>query len=126
MLVGGAFALSAVLLISLAHDALLRSEAVVVETSAAEEGARYIDGLLRTPDGEVITWEVAYERYGGALDQLLGDPYVEGSTSGFTQMTSLVHASEYPKASARLALIEGAVGLLAIGLGFLVVHRRRP
>ena len=126
ILVGAAFVVGAFLLISFGNDALLRSEAVAVESSAAEEGARFLDGMLRTPEGEILTWEQAYERYGPGLDQLIGDPYVEGSTSGFTQMTSLVHAVEYPKASGRLALIEGAVGLIAIGLGFLVVQRRRP
>lgn len=126
ILVGGAFVVCGFLLISFGHDALLRSEAVVVESSAAEEGARYMDALVRTPEGEVISWEVAYERYGDELGQLIGDPYLEGSTSGFTEMTSLVHAAEYPMASARLALIESVVGLLAIGLGFMVVQQRRP
>lgn len=126
ILVGGAFAVCAFLLISFGHDALLRSESVVVESLAVEEGARTMDGLVRTPEGEVISWEVAYERYGDALGQLMYDPFLEGSTSGFTEMTRLVHAAEYPMASARLALIESAVGVLVIGLGFMVVQRRRP
>ena len=104
ILVGGTFVVCASILVSFGHDALLRSEAVVVESFNVEEGSRSFDGLLRTPEGELISWEQAYQRYGPELDQLLGDPYVEGSTSGFAQMTSLVHAAEYPPSiSARRA-----------------------
>ena len=126
ILVGGAFVVSAFLLVSFGHDAVLSAEAVVVESFDATEGDRQMDTLVRTPEGEVITWEQAYQRYGDDLGMLMGDPYVEGSTSGFTQVTRLVPAAEYPKASARLALIEAGVGLLAIGMGLMVVQRRRP
>jgi hypothetical protein len=121
LLLSGAFVLVALLAISNVHDLVLRGDSIIIPQTYERTGAREIDSLLRTPEGEIITWNEAYERYGPDVDYQIGTP-----DSKFTFMVRVVPGDVYPFAAARLALVEGAVGLLAIGLGFVVVQRRRP
>ncbi len=126
LLVSGAVVIGVLVGIAGLNDVLLRGDATFVPSSADVSGARILDTFIQTPEGEIITWDEAYVRYGAAVDQLsYGDP--SGATgSGLSIVIRIVPADAYPWASNRLALFEGAAGLLAIALTYLVVLRRRP
>jgi hypothetical protein len=121
ILVAGAIAGGALMLTSLVSDAMLAAESVVIEVSTVDPGARMLETLVRTPEREVISWNEAYARYGNDFGAQLGAP-----GSGFVEMARVLPGTRYPSAAARLALLEGGVGLVAIGIAFATVQRRRP
>lgn len=121
ILVAGAIAGGALMLTSIGNDAMLAADSIVIEVAAVQPGARELETLVRTPEGEVISWTDAYARYGNDFGAQLGAP-----GSGFVEMARVLPGTFYPWATQRLALIEGAVGLVAIWIAFGVVQRRRP
>lgn len=103
-------------------DGWIRDDSVF-GTNELGLGDKYLDSVIRTPEGEFITWEEAYQRYGSEVDALnLG----ETSSSGLALAMRYVPGERYPAAVARLSGLLGLGGLAAIGLTFLVVNRRRP
>ena len=119
LLVSGALITGAYLGTSVLTDGLLLGESVVAE-SGATDGGREIESLIITPEGELIGWDEAYARYGADVDQ------IGTEESPFRIVFRVVPGEVYPLAAARLAVLQGAIGLVAIGLGFVVVDRRRP
>jgi hypothetical protein len=111
----GAFAVS---------EAFVQGDAVVAASNQVAIGDKFLDTLIRTPEGEFITWNEAYERYGSAVDEV---SYEGTSTSsGLSVVVKYVPGERYPAAVARLTGLLGVGGAAAIALTFLVVHRRRP
>jgi hypothetical protein len=105
-------------------DAWVQGDAVVGTYDQVKVGDKILDSLIRTPDGEYIAWDEAYQRYGSALDTISYDGTDNGT--GLRVATRYVPGERYPAAAARLSGLLGAGGLAAIALTFLVVHRRRP
>ena len=127
LLVSGAVAAGALVGIASLNDVLLRGDATIVPASASLSGARILDTFIQTPEGEVIAYDEAYRRYGDKVYELsFGDPASPPSPSGLSIVVLLIPADGYPWAANRLALLQGAAGILAIGLTYVVVARRRP
>ena len=105
-------------------DAWVQGDAVVGTYDQTAIGDKVLDSLIRTPEGEYISWDVAYQRYGSQLDTINYDGTDNGS--GFRVATRYVPGDRYPAAVARLSSLMGGGGLAAVALTFLVVHRRRP
>jgi hypothetical protein len=105
-------------------DAWVQGDAVLAASDQVGIGDRYLDSMIRTPEGEYISWDVAYQRYGSAVDELSYDG--TQTSSGLSIAVRYVPGERYPAAVARLSGLLGGGGLAAIALTFLVVHRRRP
>lgn len=119
LLVSGALVTGAYLGTSLLTDGLLLGESVIAESSAAD-GSRELETLVVTPEGEVINWDEAFARYGADVAQ------IGTEESRLRVVLRFVPGEIYPFAAARQAVLQGALGLVAISLGFMVVERRRP
>jgi hypothetical protein len=112
--------LAAGLLVSAVSDGLLDRESVVGTMEEMDPGARQLAGLLRTPEGEDIGWEEAYNRYGSAV--------YEGNVEdlGLTQVSKFVPGDRYPFAVFRLTGLLALVGVIGMALTLFIVQRRRP
>ena len=132
LLLAGALSLGSVLGTTAFVDAMLRSEAIpIAESSMIEVRAfaagRVFDSLIRTPDGELISWLEAEARYGTTLwESLDPDRPSFDPTAGFGTAYLVTPGQLYPIAEWRLAVILGAIGLGGIVLAFAIVDRRRP
>jgi hypothetical protein len=105
---------------TLLDENVLKSESVVVVVSDDLGPGSRIEYLIRTPNGEIISYQEAYKRYGSAaVDQL--DPSL-----GLTQMVRWVPGQLYPLANWRLAIAYSVLGLASATLALAVVDRRRP
>jgi hypothetical protein len=111
----GAFAVS---------DGWVLADAEVGTNDQVAIGDKILDSLIRTPEGQYISWDEAYQRYGSELENLSYDG--TPSSTGLKVATRYVPGAKYPAAVARLSGLLGLGGLAAIALTFLVVHRRRP
>ena len=104
-------------------DGWIRDDAVFGTNDELGLGDKYLDSVIRTPEGKFITWDEAYQRYGSEVDALnLG----ETGSSGLALAMRYVPGERYPAAVARLSGLLGLGGVATIGLTFLVVSRRRP
>jgi hypothetical protein len=105
-------------------DAWVQGDAEVGTYDQIAIGDKILDELIRTPEGEYISWDEAYRRYGSELDNISYDGTDNGT--GLRVATRYVPGGRYPAAVARLSGLLGGGGLAAIGLTFFVVNRRRP
>jgi hypothetical protein len=105
-------------------DAWVQGDAEVGTYDQIAIGDKILDELIRTPEGEYISWDEAYRRYGSELDNISYDGTDNGT--GLRVATRYVPGERYPAAVARLSGLLGGGGLAAIGLTFFVVNRRRP
>ena len=105
-------------------DAWLQNEVEFATYDQVGLGDKVLDSLIRTPEGEFISWEEAYQRYGSEVDTISFDG--SDTTSRLRVATRYVPGEKYPAAVARLSGLLGGGGLTALALTFLVVHRRRP
>ena len=78
---------------------------------------RQLDTYFQTPDGELITWDAAFSRFGDDMNQW---------PAALRQFVRLNVYEAAPLAAERIALLDGAIGLAAITTAFVVVARRRP
>ena len=124
LLIGGALIGFAVYGASVVSDAWVLGDAEVGTYDQVAIGDRVLDSLVRTPEGEFISWDEAYQRYGSQMETINFDG--TPSDNGFSMATRYVPGERYPAAVARLSGLLGLGGLAAIGLTFLVVNRRRP
>lgn len=126
LLLAGALSVASVIGTTLAVDTMLRGEFIPIEEPAMLEAqafaaGRVFDSQILTPDGELIPWGEAYERFG---DEINPDSFVfDPAYRPFYLMTP---GQLYPIAEWRLAVILGAIGLMGIVLAFAIVERRRP
>ena len=105
-------------------DGWVQGDAEVGTFDEIALGAKYLDSLIRTPEGEYISWEEAYQRYGSEVDMISYDG--THTALGLSVVTRYVPGERYPEAVARLSALLGGGGLAALALTFLVVNRRRP
>jgi hypothetical protein len=105
-------------------DAWVRDDSQIGRFDEIAMGAKFLDTLLRTPEGEFISWDEAYQRYGSAVESI--DYEGTPTDNGLSVVTRYVPGERYPVAVARLSGLLGLGGLAAIGLTFFVVNRRRP
>lgn len=105
-------------------DAWVQGDAVVGTFDQVAIGDKVLDSLIRTPEGQYISWDEAYQRYGSELDTISYDGADDGT--GLRVATRYVPGERYPAAVARLSGLLGGGGLAAVAVMFLVVHRRRP
>ena len=132
LLLAGALSLGSALGTTAIVDAMLRSEAIRVDESAMLEvrafaTGRVFDSLIRTPEGEYISWLEAEARYGSSFwFSIDPDNPDSGPSTGLRSAYLVVPGQLYPIAERRLAVILGAIGLSGIVLAFAIVERRRP
>jgi hypothetical protein len=126
LLVAAALSFGSIVGVGMLSDALLQPETVSVIADGGFPGQvdwRLIDTRVVAPDGSVMTWQEAYERYGDT-----GDP-ASPSGTGASELRTLIIAIPgdlYPIAMARMTVLYAALGLGAIVMAFAVVARRRP
>lgn len=104
--------------VALLNETFLRTEALIVDADQILPG-RPIDSRVRTPEGEIITFEEAFARYGDDLGEM-------GPTSPLRMVQVVNPAEIYPLAVARMTVLHAALGFVALVLTFAVVDRRRP
>ena len=126
LLIAAALALGSVFVVTMASDAMLRDEVVLVEgIDGGPVGAvrwRVVDYRVQDPkNGEFITWEQAYQRYGQDVE----DPEMDW-TQQLRTILAVNPGEMYPMAAARMALFYGVIGLIGCVLSFAAVDRRRP
>ena len=100
------------------HDRIIRSEAIVVPEAQVRPGDRWVDQQFQLPDGRLVGWDVVEQ-----LDP--PKPDVEWIPK-YPMVAIIVPGARYRFVEAREAgaLLGGS--FLALGLGGLVVTRRRP
>ena len=100
------------------HDRIIRSEAIVVPEAEVRPGDRWVDQQFQLPDGRLVGWDVMEQ-----LDP--PKPDVEWIPK-YPMVTIIVPGTRYRFVEAREAgaLLGGSI--VALGLGGLVVTRRRP
>ncbi|HEY4227381.1 MAG TPA: hypothetical protein VGM49_03510 [Candidatus Limnocylindrales bacterium] len=116
LLLAGGFIAAALLGVAFASDRFLENETIVVDLAAAPPG-RQLDTYFQTAEGELITWDVAFSRYGDDMN------------TWPATLRQLIRMNVYetaPLVATRMALLDGALGLAAITAAFAVVARRRP
>ena len=130
LLLAGGLSFGGVLGTTALVDAMLRTESIAVDESAMLEvrafaAGRVFDSLVRTPEGELISWMEAEARYPAAfMEPADPDNPGVGPALGFVYLVT--PGELYPIAERRLAVILGAIGLGGIVLAFAIVERRRP
>jgi hypothetical protein len=117
LLAAAAFVLFASLLVQQGNERFMAGESLVAEPQFAGAG-RQIDFLLRAPDGQILSWDEAFARYGNPETGELGP--------GVTEMTRYVPIEIYPQVAARYVLFHILIGFTALTLAFAVVERRSP
>jgi len=116
LLIAGGFVVAAFIGVGFASDRFLENETVVVDVAAAPPGLQ-LDTYFQTAEGEVITWDAAFGRFG--QDMNTWPPTLR-------QLIRMNLYETAPLVAMRMALLDGAIGLTAITLAFAVVARRRP
>jgi len=107
--------------VTLLTDAFLSHETVLTYGVDGGVPGRVVDSLIESPDGEVLTWQQAYDRYGEAAMES-----VDGPGGTFRTVLRINPPELYPIAVARMFILYSALGLVAIVLSVAVVDRRRP
>ena len=88
VLLSGALIATALFATANVNERLLFADSVIADSY--DPGDLPIDSLIRTPEGEIIGWAGAYDRYGPLFDQ--GGP----EAAGFTQVWRIVRGGLYP------------------------------
>ena len=126
LLVSGALALGLYAATSWGIDRALENETVarpvpmIDENGGWWETGRVYDTRVRTPDGEVITWDEAIARY---------PEFTQGDAEflqDWAQVLITAPGELYPITEWRMATVFAAIGLAGIVLAFAFVERRRP
>jgi hypothetical protein len=126
LLLAGALTVGSAVGVTLISDAMLTNERVTVDESAmmstrAFSTGKVYDSLIRTPEGDLIGWDEAYQRYGDVID-----PGIEDYNPAFHMVYSVNPGQLAPIVEWRLSVLYGAIGLIGVVLAFAVVERRRP
>jgi hypothetical protein len=117
LLTAATFVLFATLLIQQGNERLMAGESLVADREFMGAG-RPIDVLLRTPEGQILSWDEGFALY--------ADPVTGELAPGITEVARYVPIAIYPEVAARYALLHLYVGLTALTLAFAVVERRGP
>lgn len=100
------------------HERYTASEAVVVDADRAGRGDRYVEQLLRLPDGRLVGWE--------ELAQI--DPEAMTSETGpdYPIVSRVIPGERYRAVEAREAIVLGGIALVLLSGTAVIVQRRRP
>jgi hypothetical protein len=107
--------------VTILTDVFLSTETVLTPGVDGGVRGRVVDAMIQSPDGEVMTWMQAYDRYG---QEAMESPDGPGST--FRTILRINPPELYPFVVARMFVLYSALGLAAVVLSFVVVERRRP
>jgi len=99
------------------NDAWLHNETVLVPGQDGGVPGRSLEYLLVAPDGTIMDWQQAYQRYGENVDL---------AALQFGSMLRVNPPELYPISVARMSILFSAIGLASITLAFAVIERRRP
>ncbi|MGI8928652.1 MAG: hypothetical protein ACR2H0_04205 [Candidatus Limnocylindrales bacterium] len=117
LMAAAAFVVFAALLIQQGNDRLIAGESLVADVAQAGPG-RQVESVLRTPDGQILSWGDAYPQY--------VDPNNGQLIGGAVEMVRYAPIEILPEVAARYVLLHLLVGLTALTLAFAVVERRSP
>jgi hypothetical protein len=100
---------------------LLTSEALQAEGQAYQynEADLWIESRLKFPNGEVLTYEEAYQTHPELQ-------FWEGEVPPYTDVTLYIPGDRYQAVERREALALGAFALIFVGVAAVAVARRRP
>ena len=107
--------------VTILTDTFLDSETVLTYATDSGVPGRVVDFMLQSPEGELLTWQQVYDRYGEAAMES-----VDGPGATFRTVLRVNPPELYPIAVARMFILFSAIGLVATVLSFAVVDRRRP
>lgn len=107
--------------LSIVSDRWMRAEAIPLELGPAQTGASqvYDMGYRNDVTGEIVSFKDYYQGPSGG-------PMDGGEVPGMTLVAYVVPGSRYMDFVLRESGVLGGLALLAGGLAFLVVNRRRP
>jgi hypothetical protein len=100
------------------HSRIIRGEAIVVASGQERPGDRWVDQEVQLPDGRLVGWDVVAQ---------LDPPKADVEWVPKYPMVSMVVPGEryrFVEAREASALLGGSI--VALGLGGLIVSRRRP
>jgi hypothetical protein len=123
LIISGALVGLAVYAAFTVSDGWVKADAEFGTYDQISVGDKILDSVVRTPEGEFISWDQAYQRYGSEVDNI---SYDDTGTGRLRVATQYVPGERYPAAVARLSGLLGGGGVAAIALTFLLVGRRRP
>jgi hypothetical protein len=122
LLAAGGLSIALVVGVSMITDVWLRGDARYAGAEELVLGARILETVIRTPEGEYIEIDEASQRYGSAVDAV----WSGGDAGGLSLAVRYVPGEMYPVATARITGVLGAFGLACLIGTALVVNRRRP
>ncbi|HET7181446.1 MAG TPA: hypothetical protein VFI15_04355, partial [Candidatus Limnocylindrales bacterium] len=120
LLAAVALAIMAFLLVTQGNERLLANETVIVDNPGMGVvlPGRWIDSVVRLPDGRIIGWNDVYPTYANpATGELL---------PGEVELVRLAPIELYPVVAARFLLLQLVIAAVALTLGFAVTDRRTP
>ena len=100
------------------HSRIIRGEAIVVAEDQVHPGDRWVDQLFQLPDGRLVGWDVVQE-----LDPPKPD---EEWIPKYPMVSIVVPGERYRFTETREAAALAGGSIVTLGLGALVVARRRP
>jgi hypothetical protein len=109
------------LVVTLLTDTFLSTETVLTYGMDGGVPGRVVGYMIQSPEGDVMTFQEAYERYGEAAMES-----VDGPSATFRTVLRINPPELYPFVVARMLVLYSALGLLTIVASFAVVERRRP
>jgi hypothetical protein len=107
--------------VTILTDAFLSTETVLTYGVDGGVPGRVVDFLIQSPEGDVMTWQQAYDRYGQEAMESS-----DGPSAAFRTVLRINPPEVYPFAVARMFVLYSALALIAVVVSFAVVERRRP
>ncbi|HET7030631.1 MAG TPA: hypothetical protein VFI34_08975 [Candidatus Limnocylindrales bacterium] len=120
LLAAVALAIMAFLLVTQGNERLLANETVIVDNPGMGVvlPGRWIDSVVRLPDGRIIGWNDVYPTY--------ANPETGELLPGEVELVRLAPIELYPVVAARFLLLQLVIAAVALTLGFAVTDRRTP
>lgn len=108
--------------VAIAADMMVRTETVMVVDPQAVVPGQLKELLYQTPEGEIVSWSVLYDRLGSAWETSEDG----GESLGIRQVLIVIPEQLYPITVARMSIFFTVIGLAGLVLSAAVVDRRRP
>lgn len=100
------------------HERYTASEAIVVDADRVGRGDRYVDQLLRLPDGRLVSWD--------ELAQIDPQAMTSETGIGYPMVSRVIPGERYRAVESREAVVLGGIALVMLSGTAVVVQRRRP
>jgi hypothetical protein len=107
--------------VAIAADQMVRTETVTIVDPQNLVPGELKEILYQTPEGEIVTWGVLYDRLGSAWEANQDG----GESLGIRQVLVVIPAQLYPITVARMSIFLAVIGLAGVVLSAAVVDRRR-